>query len=87
MFNGCSSLTTAPELPATNLIRECYRSLFAGCSSLTSVTHHITSWNTTNTSNWLENVAASGTVRCPSDSTIPSDNISGIPSGWTRENL
>ena len=61
--------------------------MFHTCSSLTSVTHHITNWNTSNTGNWLYNVAQSGTVRCPADSTIPSDSASGIPSGWTRENL
>ena len=36
MFNGCSSLTTAPELPATTLNRYCYREMFHGCTSLTS---------------------------------------------------
>ena len=34
-FEGCSSLTTAPELPATSLAVSCYNSLFSGCSSLT----------------------------------------------------
>ena len=36
MFNGCSSLTTAPELPATTLAGDCYNGMFNGCSSLTS---------------------------------------------------
>ena len=35
MFNGCTSLTTAPELPATTLARYCYNSMFSGCTSLT----------------------------------------------------
>ena len=34
MFYGCSSLTQAPELPATSLAINCYRSMFYGCSSL-----------------------------------------------------
>ena len=34
MFYGCTSLTTAPELPATDLAEECYRSMFYGCKSL-----------------------------------------------------
>lgn len=34
MFLGCSSLETAPELPATILNRACYQSMFEGCSSL-----------------------------------------------------
>ena len=36
MFQGCTNLTTAPELPATTLIDRCYRSMFFGCSSLTT---------------------------------------------------
>ena len=35
MFQGCSSLTQAPELPATTLAQYCYSSMFQGCSSLT----------------------------------------------------
>ena len=35
MFNGCSSLTQAPELPATTLASECYDGMFINCSSLT----------------------------------------------------
>ena len=36
LFNGCTSLTTAPELPATTLANYCYNSMFAGCTSLTT---------------------------------------------------
>ena len=36
MFNGCTSLTTAPELPATTLAFGCYKSMFRGCTSLTT---------------------------------------------------
>lgn len=36
MFNNCTSLTTAPELPATTLANACYRSMFQGCTSLTT---------------------------------------------------
>ena len=36
MFEGCSSLTTAPELPATTLASYCYDSMFKGCTSLTA---------------------------------------------------
>ena len=37
MFQGCTSLTTAPELPATTLTTNCYQSMFDGCTSLTVV--------------------------------------------------
>ena len=38
MFYNCTSLTTAPTLPATTLLNcsNCYESMFEGCSSLTS---------------------------------------------------
>ena len=36
MFQGCTSLTTAPSLPATTLAAYCYDSMFYGCTSLTT---------------------------------------------------
>ena len=36
LFENCSVLTTAPELPATKLAEHCYHSMFSGCTSLTS---------------------------------------------------
>ena len=36
MFSGCSSLTTAPVLPATTLAGSCYEDMFRNCTSLTS---------------------------------------------------
>ena len=35
IFNGCTSLTTAPELPATTLANSCYSMMFWRCTSLT----------------------------------------------------
>ena len=37
MFRGCTSLTTAPELPAIILASLCYYCMFIGCTSLTTV--------------------------------------------------
>lgn len=34
MFYGCTSLTTAPSLPATTLATRCYSSMFYGCTSI-----------------------------------------------------
>ena len=36
MFYGCTSLTTAPELPATTLAENCYEGMFINCTSLTT---------------------------------------------------
>ena len=35
LFQDCSLLTSAPDLPATNLAEYCYISMFEGCTSLT----------------------------------------------------
>ena len=35
LFEYCSGLTQAPELPATTLAEDCYSFMFAGCTSLT----------------------------------------------------
>ena len=37
MFNGCTGLTTAPDLPATTLATDCYTGMFKGCTGLTSL--------------------------------------------------
>ena len=36
LFDGCTSLTTAPALPATTLASNCYMGMFANCTSLTT---------------------------------------------------
>ena len=36
MFRDCTSLTTAPSLPATTLANDCYSDMFRGCTSLTT---------------------------------------------------
>ena len=35
LFENCTQLTSAPELPATTLANRCYYSMFNGCTSLT----------------------------------------------------
>jgi hypothetical protein len=84
MFAVCSSLTTAPALPATELMNDCYMTMFWDCTSLNYVKTNVVDWDTEKTSQWLMNVAPSGTVECPANSTIPSNNYNGIPNGWTR---
>ena len=48
MFNDCTSLTTAPALPATTLANCCYDFMFNGCTSLhvysSSGTGHTKAW-------------------------------------------
>ena len=85
MFSNCTSLTTAPALPATTLANWCYMNMFQGCTSLSSVEVAFTNWTgaTQFTLNWLDGVAASGTFTCPS--VLPDTRgISNIPTGWTK---
>lgn len=35
LFDGCTSLTQAPNLPATTLAKYCYQNMFSGCIDLT----------------------------------------------------
>ena len=37
MFKGCTSLTQAPELPATTLASSCYNGMFNGCTKVTEL--------------------------------------------------
>lgn len=82
LFYGCTSLTSAPELPATTLSANCYLQMFRGCSSLNDVTVFANSWDVNNTTNWLYNVSPSGILRKPAGTNIPA-GASGIPNGWT----
>ena len=36
LFEGCTSLLSAPELPATTMEQDCYSQMFAGCTALKS---------------------------------------------------
>ena len=36
MFSGCTSMVSAPELPANKLSSNCYEGMFNGCTSLTT---------------------------------------------------
>ena len=48
MFQGCTSLTTAPELPATTIASSCYFNMFYTCTSLkisaTQTGEYTTAW-------------------------------------------
>ena len=88
LFNGCTSLTKPPALPATTLSQGCYNSLFGGCTSLAEVCTAATATATGAFTNWLNGVSASGTVYANPDFTgLPADSASGVPSGWVRAQL
>ena len=85
MFRGCTGLTTAPELPATKLEAYCYCQMFDGCTNLNYIKCLATSGlNTTSaTTNWVANVAASGTFVKDLSMSGWTIGVDGIPNGWT----
>ena len=63
LFENCSVLTSAPELPATTLAQHCYYSMFSGCKKLSTVTMLAPSGQITNSyacTNWLDGFAGTG---------------------------
>ena len=85
MFQGCTGLTSAPELPATTLASNCYRSMFNGCTNLSLIKVHFTAWET-QTNTWVSNVSPTGTFYKPS--ALPEGyGTSKIPTGWTVMNI
>ena len=84
MFGGCTSLTTAPELPATTLAQACYASMFSSCTSLNYIKAMFTATpSTTYTTNWVKNVAATGTFVKNSAAEWDVTGVNGVPEGWT----
>lgn len=87
MFYKCSNLNRAPLLPATALISNCYKGMFRDCTNLTYVKCLATTIPATNcTSDWLNNVSATGDFYTPAATNWASGN-NGIPAGWTRHDV
>ena len=90
MFKGCTSLTNVPELNAKTLVNGCYSGMFSGCTSLNAITCKASGSTvelTACTTNWVSNVAASGTFTKMEETNFPIDSVHGIPNGWTVVNL
>ena len=84
MFYQCSSLTTSPVLSAETLVQDCYRQMFYNCRNLNKITCLATGISASNcTSNWVANVAASGTFYKASGMSSWTTGNSGIPTSWT----
>lgn len=85
MFSGCTSLTTAPDLPALNLANGCYQYMFDGCTSLNYIKCMcLTKPSTTYLYYWVNNVPSGGTfVKNSAATWTNSFGVSAIPSGWT----
>ena len=84
MFYNCTSLSTAPTLPAKTLVSDCYYYMFYGCRKLNYIKALFTTTPSSSyTSNWVSGVASSGTFVKNIDATWDVTGTYGIPSGWT----
>ena len=87
LFWNQTYILGAPVLPATTLVDWCYYEMFEGCSSLDLVTCYATDISATSClTNWLRDVSPTGTFYKDANTTWPSGS-SGIPSGWTIEDI
>ena len=92
MFQNCTSLTTAPELPAITLTNACYAYMFNGCSSLNYIKCLATNvegngdWLIQGraTQEWVTNVASSGTFVCKKYAPW-AEGDNGCPNLWITE--
>lgn len=82
MFNGCTSLVNAPELPATTLASSCYAGMFNGCTSLQTVKCMATSLGSSYSASWLQGVSPTGTFYKDPSYTPSTRDANTIPSGW-----
>ena len=81
-------MTDAPEIMLSSAsATNCMPYMFAGCTSLSSVTVHFKTWPSASyLNNWLSGVAPTGIFRCPAE--LPDVRGNGrIPEGWTKVDL
>lgn len=89
MFNGCyPDYHRAPLLPATELANFCYNNMFYWCTGLNYVKTTTTNFGSYMLpfTAWLKNVSSTGTFVKKAGVTFPAGE-SGIPSGWTVEEV
>lgn len=91
MYQNCSSLTVGEDLRnfTTDTSSIAFTLFYSGCSNLSTVyAPNISTWNTNTFDHWMElaGTSATGTktMYCPAGVTIPTDSVSGIPTGWVR---
>ena len=86
MFEECTSLETAPELLSKRVTARGYDRMFKGCTNLKYIKCHAETFDTYALAGWVQNVSASGTFVKKANVNY-SSGISGIPEGWTIENI
>lgn len=84
MFRACTGLTTSPVLSANTLVNGCYNGMFWECSSLNSINCRAHNGiSDSNSTNWVNGVAATGTFTKHGRAFDWSTGVNGIPDGWT----
>ncbi len=95
MFYGCTALTTVPEISATYINGRASsssysgiacRSMFEGCSSLNYIKCMATGIGFAGTLDWVKGVSSSGIFVKASSMNNWTNDINGIPEGWTVQN-
>ena len=87
MFYGCESLEAAPDLPALVATNGCYAYMFQGCSNLNYIKCMLSYVQYNPTSDWVTNVAPTGTFVKNTYSNWPTTGTNGIPTGWTEQTV
>ena len=90
LFNGCTSLMSAPELPSVNLSSQCYYRMFKGCTNLNYIKANFVTDPSDNTNKytyeWLDGVASTGTFVANTEATwtdTVTRGTSTVPENWT----
>ena len=90
LFNGCTSLMSAPELPSVNLSSQCYYRMFKGCTNLNYIKANFVTDPSDNTNKytyeWLDGVALIGTFVANPEATWTDTVTRGsstVPENWT----
>ena len=85
-FKGCQQLTSI-DLSSLETIdwnnEGMFTEAFCDCTSLSEVKIGATDWDVTQSYNWLYNVASVGTLYKKSSLSLPLNDPSGVPTGWT----
>ena len=77
----CTSLRTAPYLPALDLAEECYQCMFLGCHELDSVKAMFLDASPEYLEDWLLYTAEKGTFM-KNPAAVWDRQSAGVPEGW-----
>lgn len=88
MFYNCINMSSAPELPATTLVKGCYDYMFSNCAKINYIKAMFTTTpSSTYTREWVKGVASTGTFVKNSAATWSNLGYDAVPTGWTIQNV